>query len=277
MRSQYFRTQKGYKKYSLNKIRPVYVLTALALVLIVISGFLGIFYNFFGGIFIPIKRGSSVLSNDISSFFRGFGELSNLSNANYLLNEKNLILEGKLSDLQKTKEENLVLKEQLDTNYKPNAYNLILTQIMYYGPTNTFGFIYIGDGKKEGIKSGDAVILGNYLIGVVSKVLNDYSKVMLVSNINLHLPVYLLGTHANAIATGSVSSSITLEDVNQLESIKVGEEVLTSGINSNIPKNLIVGYVSNVNQNGSNVFKNIMVNPSVNINTLKYLFVVLSK
>jgi rod shape-determining protein MreC len=275
MRSQYFRTHKGYKKHSSKKIRPVYVLTALSLFLIIISGFLGVFYNFFGDLFIPVKRESFLISNNISSFFKGFAELRSLSNENYLLNEKNLILEGKLSDLQRIKEENIILKKQLDTNYKPEAYNLVLTQIMYYGPTNTFGFFYIGDGMDKGIKPGDAVILGDYLIGVVSRVFNHYSKVMLVSNINLQLPVYLLGTHTNAIATGSVSSSIVLDDVNQLESIKVGEEILTSGINSNIPKNLVVGYVSNINPNSSILFKNITANPSVNINTLKYLFVIL--
>ncbi len=277
MRSQYFRTHNGYRKHSSKKIRPVYVLTALSLFLIIISGFLGVFYNFFGGLFIPVKRESFLISNNIASFFKGFSELRTLSNENYLLNEKNLILEGKLSDLQRIEEENIILKKQLDTNYRPEAYNLVLTQIMYYGPTNTFGFFYIGDGMNKGIKPGDAVILGDYMIGVVSKVFNHYSKVMLVSNINLQLPVYLLGTHTNAIATGSVSSPIVLDDVNQLESIKVGEEILTSGINSNVPKNLVVGYVSNINHNSSNIFKNITANPAVNINTLRYLFVILNQ
>ena len=94
---------------------------------------------------------------------------------------------------------------------------------------------------------------------------------MLLSNLNMNIPVLINKT--NGILTGSLSTSLTVEDITQLDNINIGDTVLTSGLNGTFPKNLIIGYVSSISGGKSNVFKTVSVDSAVNINNLKYLFI----
>lgn len=245
-----------------------------SVVLIILSDYLGFAYGFFNPVISPIKAFSSTISLGVTGFFNGIGNISNLEKQNVSLTRQLKADQSKIVTMQRYYEENTYLKKQLNNKYLVNKYNYIESQILYYGPTGTFGYIYVSVDSKS-IKIGDSVVYENYLIGKITNIYGNYAKVMLISNVNMQVPVYI--KNYNAILTGSLSNSLILNDVTQFDKISVGDIVLTSGLGSSFPKNLIVGYISYISPNSSSSIRSVDVNNAINVNNLKYVFVLINK
>ena len=245
-----------------------------SIVLITLSDYLGFAYGVFNPVISPIKVFSSTISSDVTGFFNGIGNIRNLEKQNVFLTRQLKTDQSKIVTMQRYHEENIYLKKQLNSKYLVNKYNYIESQILYYGPTGTFGYIYVSVNSR-GIKVGDSVVYENYLIGKITNIYGNYAKVMLISNVNMQVPVYI--KNYNAILTGSLSNSLILNDVTQFDKISVGDIVLTSGLGSSFPKNLIVGYISYISPNSSSSIRSVDVNNAINVNNLKYVFILINK
>jgi rod shape-determining protein MreC len=228
-------------------------------------------YNVLDPLIIPVKNYTSNISSNVGNFFITLENLNNVSKQNIILQDKIYLYKSKINSLENNKSKTLSISNQLKGNYLNNKYKYIYSQIMYYGTNNTFGYTYLNSGSAQGVKLNDPVVFENYLVGVVSKVFNNYSKVMLISNLNINVPVLINNT--NGILKGSLSSSLTVQDITQLNNISLGNVVITSGLDGTFPKNLIVGNVEQVKGSKSGLFKDISVAPAININNLKYLFI----
>ncbi len=263
------KSKKNNKKIRL--VNNLTIFLVIDIVLFIISSKYYFFYNIFDPVIIPVKNYTSSISNNIGNYFYTINNLNNINRENIILKDEIYSYRSKIASLNNNINQNKSLDSQIKGNYLNNKYKYIYSEIMYYGTNNTFGYTYIDSGELQGVKINDPVVYNNYLVGVISKVFNNYSKVMLLSNLNINIPVLINKT--NGILTGSLSTSLTIQDITQLDNINIGDIVLTSGLNGTFPKNLIIGYVSSISGGKSNVFKTVSVDSAVNINNLKYLFV----
>ncbi len=254
-----------------NILKKISILFAIAIVLIIISIKVPALSNLTSGIFIPIKSDIFSFSSNIGGFFYNINNINNIEYSNTILERKIYNYKSELANLNIYKSENKILKDQLNKKYFNTNYRYTLSRILYYGPINTLGYIYVGSGSNQGVKVGDAVVYKNFLLGKVIYTYSNYSKVILISNVNLSIPVIV--NKVNAILTGSLSSSLILQDVTQLDNVKIGDSVVTSGIDGTFPQNLITGYVSYVSNNKSSTFKAISVDNAINIYDLQYVFI----
>lgn len=268
-------SKKRSSKHNKKKYFKLFVFFILfSIILFTVSNYLGFTYNFLDTIISPIKTFSSSVTSDIVGVFTDVGNINNLESKNISLTRKLKIAQSKIITLQRYQKENVYLKKQLNNKYLLNKYNYVESQILYYGPTGIFGYIYIALNNKN-VKIGDTVVYENYLIGKVTNVYGSYAKVMLISNVNIYVPVYV-GNY-NAILTGSLSHSLILNDITQFDKISIGDIVLTSSLGSSFPRNLIVGYISYISPNSSSSIRNVDVNNAINVNNLKYVFVLVNK
>ncbi|MHB8443086.1 MAG: rod shape-determining protein MreC [Patescibacteria group bacterium] len=258
-----------------NILRKISVLLVIAILLIILSIKVPGLSNITSGVFIPIKSDIFSFSSNVGGFFYNINNINNIESRNTNLERRVYNYKSELANLNIYKSENKILKEQLNKKYFDTIYRYTLSKILYYGPINTLGYIYVGSGSNQGVKVGDAVVYKNFLLGKVVYTYSNYSKVILISNVNLSIPVIV--NHVNAILTGSLSSSLILQDVTQLDSVKVGDSVITSGIDGTFPQNLITGYVSYVSNNKSSTFKTINVDNAINIYNLQYVFIINNK
>ncbi len=263
------KSKKNKKKTKL--INSLTIFLIVDIILFIISSKYYFFYNILDPVIIPVKNYTSAISYNVGNYFNTINNLNNISKENTILKDEIYLYKSKVISLNNNANQKKALYTQLKGNYLNNKYQYIYSEIMYYGTNNTFGYTYLNSGYVQGVKINDPVVYNNYLVGVVSKVFNNYSKVMLLSNLNISIPVLINKT--NGILTGSLSTSLTIQDINQLDNISIGDTVLTSGLNGTFPKNLIIGYVSNISGGKSNIFKTVSVDSDVNINNLKYLFI----
>ncbi|MFA5228512.1 MAG: rod shape-determining protein MreC [Candidatus Paceibacterota bacterium] len=104
--------------------------------------------------------------------------------------------------------------------------------------------VLINTGSNNGVRVGFPVVINdNILIGIVSEVYNNYSRVKLLSLKDNLTDVSINGVIA--LAKGAGSELISLEMFPRDKELKEGEIILTSPLGGKYPAGLVVGKVKN--------------------------------
>lgn len=133
----------------------------------------------------------------------------------------------------------------------------------------------INAGREKGIKAGDPVVLGNWLVGQVESVQPGLSHVRLTSSAGSHLAV-AAGSGAKGVALGQFGVAISMEKVLPSELLSVGDLVTTTGDNDRIPRGLVVGKIAKVDKNDAAIFQTAAVVPLAPFADLESVFVLTS-
>ncbi len=133
--------------------------------------------------------------------------------------------------------------------------------------------VYLDKGEKNGIKPDMAVITKDGIVGKVLRVYRSTALVLLIDDQTSGVGSILDKSRLQGILRGTSSGDVVLEKVMSDETVPVGEQVLTSGGDGIFPKGLAVGTVTQVSM-GSDLFLNIHVRPSADLNRLEEVLVI---
>jgi rod shape-determining protein MreC len=134
--------------------------------------------------------------------------------------------------------------------------------------------IYIDKGSADGVKTDQAVITADGIVGKVIDVLQDHTaKVLLINDQSSGAGVILEKSRLQGIVRGTPSGEVVVEKIMSDESVQPGERVLTSGGDQIFPKGLDVGVVTKAAP-GSDSFLNIRIKPAANLSKLEEVLVI---
>jgi rod shape-determining protein MreC len=134
--------------------------------------------------------------------------------------------------------------------------------------------VYIDKGSGDGVKTDQAVMTAEGIVGKVIDVYQDHTaKVLLVNDQSSGVGVVLEKSRLQGILRGTPSGELVVEKILSDESVQPGERVLTSGGDQIFPKGLDVGVVSKATP-GSDSFLNIRLKPAANLSKLEEVLVV---
>ena len=237
----------------------IFVLTVFCVFSIILSS---IFSNYSkpakivsGAIVVPLQDGM----NGIGKWFTNKADYFNSVKK---LTKKNKELESQVNELT---EENSLLAQnkyelerlrdlyQLDQDY--SSYEKIAANVIGKDSGNWFDIFTINKGSKDGIKKDMNVISGGGLVGIVTDVGKDYAKVRAIIDDESSVSV----SFANTSDTGIVSGDLKLMDdgvMNVTEVLKdakvtEGDMVVTSKISDKFVPGILVGYVTNIKLDSS--------------------------
>jgi len=123
-------------------------------------------------------------------------------------------------------------------------------------------------GARDGIKKGQAAISGEGLVGRVSEVGDNTSRILLVTDLNSRIPVRLEAGRDNGMLAGDNTDRPSLIYLPATARLVVGDRIVTSGDGAVFPPGLAVGTVLAA-EDGV-----IRVQPLVNWNRLEYVRVI---
>lgn len=196
------------------------------------------------------------------------------------LKEKNLELLNKIVDSEKLKRENAALSDQFQTSY-PRSSKLFKAEIIgapsfIPGVSLPTTFI-INKGSKDNLKVGQAVVVKDNLVGIISRVSVNLSKVNIINN---SPSSFTAKTENGALGVvRGTNGGLILDNVLLSENIKVGEIVLTYGDidfeGVGIPPNLVVGQIKSVEKSASDLFQKAKIESFVDFTRLLTIFVYL--
>ena len=140
-------------------------------------------------------------------------------------------------------------------------------------PGENSNAIFIDKGSDSGLTADLAVITPEGVVGKILAIFPHSAQVLLITDPSSGVGVTLAQSRVQGILKGGSNSFCDLHYVMNEEVVTRGEAVVTSGLDQVYPKGLPVGTVVNVGD--GNIYKTINVKPSVDLNRLEMVLVVL--
>ena len=224
--------------------------------------------NFFWKIFTPVFQISDALDARSHSFLNNFSNAAalalkneQLANENASLADENQILSKKLADISA-----LSPSTSTGINNSKAVSTGILAGVVARPPESPYDTLVLAAGLNEGVTGGmEAFGAGGVPIGIVSSVLNDFSRVTLFSAPGIdtsgwvghtNLPITLFGTGAGTLIANVARSA----------NITVGDVVFMPG-----PGMLPIGAVTRIDGDPSSPSVTLRIQPALNIFSISWV------
>ncbi|MGE0252459.1 MAG: rod shape-determining protein MreC [Dongiaceae bacterium] len=172
-------------------------------------------------------------------------ELVDLRRDNQRLLEENESLRNWQSKATQLDIENQQLRQMLHVLPEPTATYRTARVIGEYGSSFSRSLM-LNAGLKEGLSKGDTVLYRGALVGRIQDISARSARVLLLTDINSHLPVLLADSKEQAVLAGDNSPVPKLLYLDPKSTVKVGDRVVTSGRGGGVPPGLEIGVVSHV-------------------------------
>lgn len=221
----------------------------------------------------PVKA-IDAMTGSVKNVWDNYIYLVNVKKENYILKRKIDNLLGEIQILKEERFENERLKRMLGF-VENQRLDYIPARVIAITQDAGLKVLMIDRGKLDGVSEENAVIVPEGVIGRVFRLGRRSSLVMLITDPRSNIDVRFERTRVRAILHGT-GEQCEAEFVKNDEDVVRGDIVITSGLGGIFPKNILVGIVKNVKTLNSMMFKEILVEPSADLNALDEVLIVKS-
>jgi rod shape-determining protein MreC len=163
---------------------------------------------------------------------------------------------------------------------KTLSFESVPAPVIARDPSNILATIVLGAGADQGVKVGHVVVSDQGLVGRVSEVGANYSKVLLITDASSTLSALVEGSRATGIVRGQYGDALIMDWILQTENVKPGDVVVTAGLGlgdelrSLYPKGLVVGKVLQIQNAEAAAYQRAIIAPAVDLRRLENVLVV---
>lgn len=272
------------KKKQLQTRYTLLVLTVLCVATI----FGGLMLNISGGplksiagfVFVPMQQGINNTGAWIFNKANDFRTLTDVLEENEKLQAKVDELTVELTNTKMDAYELERLRELFELDSKYQNFEKIAANVVAKDSGNWFSTFTIDRGSVDGIEKGMNVIAGSGLVGVVTDVGPNYSKVRSIIDDANNVSAMIPNTGDNLNVSGDlkamnesmVISFSGLRDENSL--IKVGDPVVTSYVSDVYHQGILIGYIASIENGSNNLTKVGTITPVVDFDHLEEVLII---
>ena len=220
--------------------------------------------------------GLYAISNDVKNYFGRWASYRNLFNENQKCLEKVSQLTVNQSESVQLKEENDVLRAQLNFLKKDNK--TVVANVIGKNPNPSSNIVIIDKGSNEGLKEGQGVVAGEgILIGKIVKTESNVAQVRLLTDNQSRIAASVLNKEKTiGVINGEHNLRLRLTLIPLTETIKPGDQVVSSNLEETIPKGLLIGQIETVEKELYQPFQTAVIKPAVDLNKLVIVSVLIN-
>jgi len=220
----------------------------------------------------PFQRTVSSASGSLNIVFRDYLGLVNVKHENWLLREQ----------LKTMNAREIASREAMQANERLTKLLGLKESLRLPAITATvtgedgypwFKTIMINRGEADGVREGYPVVAAAGVVGQVTKTSPHSSRVLLFTDHASAIAGMVQRTRARGVIKGKGGTRCTLEFTMREEDVKVGDQVVSSGIGRIFPKGLPVGEVTMVKKGEYGIFQSIELRPAVDLARLEEVLV----
>lgn len=190
----------------------------------------------------PVLEVVNTPFEDAADFVRAVSGLAEMQEENLRLQEENKKLREWYQAALLLQDQNKELQTLLNVKVEP-SHTFVTARVIADSGNSYVKSLLVRAGELDGVSKGDAVLSGKGLIGRVIDTGNGTSRVLLLTDINSRIPVYIEGVEYKAIMAGSNTDLPYILHVDQKKEITEGARVITSGDGGVFPYGLPIGRV----------------------------------
>lgn len=261
-----------FKKYHTLKIK-LFLITTISVITIFIDTYTNIFLDCRN--YLDASINSFYLLINIPKNFFYDTSIKLKSNQKLQLENNNLkkILFLKDSDqllLEHYKKENLILKKLLNAPLKEKESSMI-ANIIFINKNLLSNQIIIDRGKKDKVFIGQPIVDDKGVVGQVISTNENNSKIILICNKTHALQVQILRNNIRLIMHGSgCNNDLHLKNLNKNLDIRIGDKLVTSGLDGIFPPGYPVAIVYSIRKNNENLIE-VFAKYNTNLKSSRYL------
>lgn len=233
-----------------------------------------------GVLFSPANWVATKVSNAITYVF---GEAS--GNSAYLekideLEKQVGELQAMLTDFENLQRQNALYKDALGLKEENPNFEFVEANAISRDAADIFGSYTINKGTLNGIKEGDAVLYGNYIVGIISSAYPTHSIVKTILDPDFSVSAYEIVSNEISYVTGDAAlaaqGKCKMANLSSDASVSYGSIIATAGISGNIPKGLMIGTVDEIEDELTSVSHYAVITPVVDVNNISNCLVLIN-
>jgi rod shape-determining protein MreC len=212
----------------------------------------------------PLQIGAQATTQWIQGIQNSYSMLSDYKAENEKLRTRIQQLEVERNRLLEAEATNRRLQQLLE--FRSQLASVSITASIIANSASTwFKSCLLDRGSVDGVSKGMAVVTPLGVVGQVVAVTPRTAKVLLLTDPNSGVDVFVQRTRARGIVSGSLDNGTIMKYVKRTEDIQEGDRLVTSGLDGVFPKGIIVGAVTKVRKQTLGLFQSIEVIPAVSL------------
>ncbi len=153
-----------------------------------------------------------------------------------------------------------------------STYKIIVSRIIIDVNYLINNKLLLNIGKSSDVSVGDTVINKDGVVGQIREVSSIASEVFLITNLDYKIYVQDSLTKVRMLLQGQGNNQLIVKYMNKKDKVKVGDILVTTGLDDLYPANLPVAKITNVYY-ANNGFNTAICKPLVDFNKLQYVLV----
>ena len=156
--------------------------------------------------------------------------------------------------------------------------NVLVAELIGVNPDPEEQEVVIDKGSEDSVFVGQPVLDSRGLVGQVVEVSPFSSRVLLISDERHSVPVQVLRSNLRFIAQGTgIGQQLELQHVNSTADIKVGDQLLSSGLGNRFPVGYPVGVVDKVAFKPGKSFAEVLAKPNAQLDRSMHVLLVFTE
>ena len=232
-----------------------------------------------GYVVVPFQQGIGKLGGWLSNRSEELVQIRTLLDENARLKEEIAALTEENTLLQQDKYELNTLRQLVDLSEQYGEYEKVGARIISRDSGNWYSSFIIDKGSNDGLCADMNVIAGGGLVGRITSVGPNWSRVTAMISDNSNVSGMTLSTQDNLIVSGDLKlmadGCITFGQlVDSKNMVAEGDKVVTSDISDKYLPNILIGYISRIDKDANNLTKSGLIVPAVDFEHLGEVLVI---
>lgn len=225
----------------------------------------------------PIQTSATYVKNKTLNIWNGYINLINVNQENErlikVLSQQELELTSLTEEIKKYRRQRTLNLYSFTLPYKNKTADVIGQSAFSLNGTWT-RTVKLNRGTNSKIDKDTVLMTHQGLVGKIIETDKDSSLGLLITDPRSRIDVTVQRSRVKGILQGNSSHELTLKYIRNLDSVKVGDKVITAGLNKIFPKGIIIGIVSEVTKDSNDYFQKIKVTPSAKLRELEEILLV---
>lgn len=274
------------KKLFTVKVRVILVVAALAALVVVGAtllwpGSAGPVTNAISAVTNPLKNGVTILVNKAEDIYDYVFRFEMVQAENDQLRQELADMNADIRNAQTYKEENERLRELQGLSEKHTDYEMEIANVVSWGGSGYGSVMTISKGETAGLATGMCVVTeSGQVVGLITETGNNWASVTTILDTTSEIGAYIFGSGYTCIASGDFSlmekGQFLASYLASSATIRNSDQLLTSGDGDIYPPGLVLGTVTDVGDDETNVAQYAIITPTVDISSVEQVFIIKS-
>lgn len=222
-----------------------------------------------------VQEGYSSFSSGVRGTTALYLDLIDVKKDNRILLKENQEMRAKLGTMTELELENRRLNELLGFKQR-SIMSLLAAKVVGKDLLTEHLTITINRGIEHGVKKNMAVVTVAGVVGYIFRAERLSSHVMLLTDRYAAIDAITQRSRSRGIVEGHNRDACLMHYLRRDDDVKIGDMVVTSGLNNIFPKGFPIGTVTSIKKSRFGMSQEVEIKPVVNALNLEEVFVVLN-